>query len=345
MMAVGFMEILVLALLAGGMSDTDLADVIQPKHYFESRQVRVSIDRMIDIAIANPKDNKAQIMQLTALRHLTDDSEAFKKAANYATNREAIVEIAQGKRAQDKAGFAREYAQRMLDKLDGKKPAERKLAPFRAADARTGCPADSTVVGALDLRASGKGENDPVKELLKRIPEREKLRMYDMIEKVGNVRLERVAFAYSDGDGQNDGRAVIRFTGKASQAGMLEMLHGLDPRDRIQSNQIKADDGTPITMVQDPTTNAGHMIILVGNTDFVLAAVEQRGKTGKAEALAQQVLQVRAKKKESAAAGPLKDRLGKVPEKAVGFLLGDVPAGIKRELGREFGAAVPSSVL
>ena len=39
------------------------------------------------------------------LRHLTDESVAFKKASNYASNREAIELIAQGKRAQDKLGI------------------------------------------------------------------------------------------------------------------------------------------------------------------------------------------------------------------------------------------------
>jgi hypothetical protein len=138
MMVFGFAEILALALLTGGMNDTDLVAMVQPKAYFESRQIRLSIDSMIDVAIREPKDNKAQIMQLSALRYLTDESVAFKKADNYASNREAIEEIAQGKRAQDKAGFAREYAQRMLDKLDGKKPAKAKLEPIYAATCSPG---------------------------------------------------------------------------------------------------------------------------------------------------------------------------------------------------------------
>ena len=79
-MMFAFAPVLLLVLLAGGMNDADLVTLIQPKAYFESRQVRLSIDSMIDIVIAEPKDNKAQVRQLTALRYLSDESDAFKKA-------------------------------------------------------------------------------------------------------------------------------------------------------------------------------------------------------------------------------------------------------------------------
>jgi hypothetical protein len=344
MMFFGFAEVLVLALLAGGMNDTDLVAMVQPKVYFESRQIRLSIDSMIDVAIREPKDNKAQIMQLSALRYLTDESVAFKKADNYATNREAIEEIAHGKRAQDKAGFAKEYAQRMLDKLDGKKPAKAKLEPIRG-DLFSWFPADATLVGAIDLRGNGQpGDgNDPVKEILKLLPERERGQMYDMIEKVGNVRLERIALAYSDGNGKNDGRFVLRITGKGSQSGMIEMFNVLDGgRGRLQTKEIKDDKDMPITLLEE-ANNRSPVIMLVGNTDLVIvAAQDSANNAAKRDDLIQDVLQARAKKKPNAAAGKLKDRLAKVPDKAVGFLVGDMPEGIKRELVREF-AAVPSN--
>ena len=328
MMFFGFAELLVLVLLTGGMNDTDLVAMVQPKAYFESRQIRLSIDSMIDIAIREPKDNKAQIMQLSALRYLTDESVAFKKADNYASNREAIEEIAQGKRAQDKAGFAKEYAQRMLDKLDGKKPAKSKLEPIRG-DLFTWFPADATLVGAMDLRGNGQSgdADDPVKALMKLLPERERGQMYDTIEKVGNIRLERIAFAYSDGNGKNDGRFVLRITGKGSQSGMLELFNALDGG-RLQSKEIKDAKDVPITLLEEPN-NRSPVIMLVGNTDLLIVTTEDRVNPGKRDDLVQDVLAVRAKKKPNAAAGPLKDRLAKVPDKAVGFLVGDMPEGLK----------------
>ncbi len=338
MMFFGFAEVLMLALLTGGMNDTELVAMIQPKAYFESRRIRLSIDSMIDVAIREPKDNKAQIMQLSALRYLTDESVAFKKADNYASNREAIEEIAQGKRAQDKAGFAKEYAQRMLDKLDGKKPAKTKLEPKRD-DLFAWFPADATLVAAMDLRAGQAADGkDSVKELLKLLPDREREQMYDMVEKVGNLRLERIALAYSDGNGKNDGRFVLRITGKGSQSGMIELFNAIDGG-RLQSKEIKDDKGVPITLLEEPK-NRSPVIMLVGNTDLLIVATEDRVNPGKRDDLIQEVLKVRAKKKANAATGKLKDRLAKVPDKAVGFLIGDMPEGAKRALAREF-EAVP----
>jgi hypothetical protein len=339
-----FAQTLMLALFAGGVNDTDLVTLIQPKQYFEARQVRISIDSMIDIAITEPKDNKTQVRQLTALRYLTDESDAFKKASNYATNREAIEEIAQGKRAQDKAGFAKEYAQRMLDKLDGKKPAKAKVDAIRP-DALNWFPADTTLAGAFNLRAGADDADgkDPVKELLKIIPERDRVQMYDVLEKVGNVRLERIAFSYSEGNGMRDGRFILRVTGKASQDGMIELFNALPGGGRMTAKKIKTDDDTPVMLLQEPDPR-GPVVMLVGSTDLLIVAAEDRNNAAaKREALVLGILEARVKKKDTAATGKLKARLAKLPEKSVGFLVGELPAEMKQALNREFDA-LPNSV-
>lgn len=344
MMFFGFAEVLALALLAGGMNNSDLVGVIQPRHYFEARQIRMSIDSMIDVALAEPKDGKKQIMQLCALRYLADESAAFKKASNYASNREAIELIATGQRAQDKAGFSREYAQRVLDKLDGKKPEKAKKTPPRE-DALAWFPDDATLVGILDLQAQAQTDpaNDPIKALLKIMPEREKLRMYDAIEKCGNVRLDRISFAYGEGNGKRDGRVILRVTGKGSQEGLLNLFQLIDGRGgRLQSKEIKDDKGVPIMMLQE-ANNRSPIIMLVGNTDLVVVTAQDYMKPEKQDALAKAVLETRDKKKTSAAAGKLKDRLAKVPDKAVGLLIGDVPGELKQELMREV-EAVPDRI-
>jgi hypothetical protein len=346
MFGFGFAEVMMLALLAGGMNNTDLATLVEPQHYFEARQVKVSIDSMIDVALTEPKDGKAQIMQLTALRYLSDEADALKKSANYATNRQALEQIAQGKKAQDKLGFAREYAERLLDKLDGKKPAMLKTAPIRT-DALAWFPADVTLAAALDMRGSGQLgiPNDTFKEILKMMPDREKREMYDHIEKSGNVRLDRIAFAYSQGPGKGDGKFFLRVTGKGSQEGLLELFNMIDGgAGRLQSKQIKDDKDVPITLLQEPN-NQSPVIMLVGNSDMLVVFNEGGfGQNKKHDELVQEVLTARSQKKPNAAAGKLKDQLAKVPDKAVGLLVGDIPDELKRDFDRAFGAT-PSKVI
>src|ERR1022692_3768457 len=99
MMFFGFAEVLVLAVLSGGTTSTDLVALVQPKHYFEDRQFEPSIDKMVDLAGEDPKDAKTQITQLTSLRYLADESAALKKSPKYAAHRQALEEIAAGKKA------------------------------------------------------------------------------------------------------------------------------------------------------------------------------------------------------------------------------------------------------
>jgi hypothetical protein len=81
--------------------------------------------------------------------------------------------------------------------------------------------------------------------------------------------------------------------------------------------------------------------MLVGHTDLLIVGhVRDEGDHSK---LADEVLEVRAKKKPNASTGALKDRLAKVPAKAVGFVVGEFPEDMKRELSREFNP-MPSNI-
>src|ERR1043165_213396 len=117
MVAMGFAEILILVLVSGGMTNADLVALIPPQHYFEARQIELTIDKMAEFANKEPKDAKTQIMQLTALRSLADESAKLKKAPKYQVHRQMLEQIAQGKQAQDTLGFAKEFAARVLMKL------------------------------------------------------------------------------------------------------------------------------------------------------------------------------------------------------------------------------------
>ena len=228
MMGFGFMEILVLAIMTGGTSSTDVIALVQPKHYFQYREWEPSIDKMVDIAFEDPKDAKTQVAQLTSLRYLADESEALKKSPKYADQRRMIEAIAQGKKAQDPEGFAKDYANRVLMKLDNAKPAAMKPRPIRE-DALGWFPSDASLAGAIDLAQARQavGATDPIKELLKILPDREKKQMYSFIEKSGNVRLERISFAYVD-TAKGEGKIYLRATGKGNQAWIADMIMLID---------------------------------------------------------------------------------------------------------------------
>jgi hypothetical protein len=108
----------------------------------------------------------------------------------------------------------------------------------------------------------------------------------------------------------------------------------------MQSKQIKDDKGDPITLVQNG--NNPPVIMLVGNTDLLL--VGYQGNAGNHDALVQEVLDARSKKKANATAGKLKDSLAKVSEKAVGLLVGDIPDEMKREFGHVFDVVPPKVI-
>jgi hypothetical protein len=58
MMAFGFMEILMFALMSGGINSADLVDLVQPTHYFQYRQWEPSADKMADLAGEDPTSSK-----------------------------------------------------------------------------------------------------------------------------------------------------------------------------------------------------------------------------------------------------------------------------------------------
>jgi hypothetical protein len=326
-----FAGFLILAILSGGTNSTDVAALIPPAHYFESRQIDTTVDRMIDVVIAEPKSPKDQIMQLAALRQLADDADNFKKAKNYATNRMAIEEIAQGKRGADPQGFAQEYARKVLAQLDGKKTDP---APVRALreHALNWFPADVTFAAALDLRQSSPATGDPVKELLKLLPREAKLQMYDLAEKLGNIRVERIAFGMVGGAKNEDQKIFLRITGKGNPAWIIDQLQTAT-RGKSQISQMKAADGTPIQILQQ--VNREPIIMLIGDTDMMV--VGHARPNPRDEALMTEVLEARDRKKPHAAAGPLKDLLAKIPDKASALMVGEIPEWLKRELNQEFG--------
>ena len=206
------------------------------------------------------------------------------------------------------------------------------MRPIRE-DALSWFPANATLAGAIDPQLSRQpdGAKDPLKDLIKLMPDRVKKEMYTHIEKCGNIRIERVAFAYVEGTGKRDGKIFMRITGKGNHDWMVESLQ-IIARAQFETKKTKDENGTPITLLQD--RNGPPVIMLVGDTDVLIVGYQD--DRAKHDELVTEVLEARAKKKPNAAAGPLKDRMAKIPDKAVGFVVGNVPDEMKRELGFVF---------
>jgi hypothetical protein len=327
MIGLGFAEMLVLALMAGGFNASDLISAVEPTHYFKARQMEISVDRAIDYAGEEAKSPKMQIIQLSALRYLADQSAALKKSPNYADYVKTLQQIAAGKKGADPQGFARDYAERVLVKLGESKGAELKMPRPLREEAFAWFPSDITMGGAIDMQhAQVAGGADPVRDLVKLIPEQARMEMYNVIEKIGNVRVERFAIGIVDSPGKKDKMKIfMRITGKANQDWLIDAFQGFGGRQ--QAKRIKDANDTPITLMQD--RNRSPILGLVGNSDILI--IGYAGGGDNPDGLVDEVLEVRAKKKANPTAGVLKDRLAKVPDKAVGLFVGNIPEDAKRE--------------
>lgn len=336
MIGLGFAEILMLALLGGGFNSTDLVAIVPPAHYFQSRNIDTSFGKMIELASLEPKDARTQVQQLVALRHLAEEAEKLKKDAGYASHRAALEAIAKGKKGVDPSQVAQEYAQRVLDKLDSARQAPPKLPPL-SQDALGWFPSDVTFAAAADLRMTNAGSHDSFKELIKLIPEPTKKEIYDFVEKIGNLRIERAAMGMADSGNRNEAKIYIRLTGKGNQAWLADALKNANGR--FKEKNIKDDKGTPITLLQEP--DRAPVLMIVGNTDLLIFGYD--GVGAKSEMLLDGILEARSGKKPNAGAGTLKTSLAKVPDRAVAFGIGDMPGEMKREF-RGLGAT-PDSIL
>src|SRR5262249_29297022 len=115
-MAVGLggAEMLIMLALGGGLQSGDLVSYLPAEAYFRSRDVPVNLDNMIYLAEKEPSDGVAQIKQLMCLRLLAEQPEVFKKGKDKAGAMATLRKIASGELANDRTGFAKEYAQRAL---------------------------------------------------------------------------------------------------------------------------------------------------------------------------------------------------------------------------------------
>jgi hypothetical protein len=336
MLAFGGLEMLIF-LLAGAGSVPDAISLVDPTQYFAARQIDLAIDKMVDLAAQDPNDAPTQVKQLLALRYLADNAEKLKKAEKYADHRKVLEAVAAGKAAQDAQGFAREYAERVLARLDGKDmPAV--AAPKLREDALAWFPSTATLVGAIDSRParSGPGLSFAPSDVFKKVPENDLKMFYSVIEKLGNVRVDRIAMAYVHDDKQDKAQIYVRLTGKANAAWIMSTIKEFEPQ--MQLTQRKDGDGN-ISVMQ--RANNPPVLVFVGNTEMMLVG-HAREAAGQDE-LVDEFLAIRAGKKPNAARGALRARLQKVPDRAVALLVGDVPPSMGKELNVQLGS-IPQKI-
>jgi hypothetical protein len=339
-MAASF-PILMFMMLAAGNMGNDLVTIIDAKAYFQARQIQVTPDKLAELATKDPVDGKTQLAQLLALRQLGEDAAEVKKAKNYQEILKKVEEVADGKKAQDPQGFAAEYARLTLATLRGDKLTS---APGRSLpensvrqDALTWFPASVKLVAAMDYRPEGPPAPEAgkaIREMFAQfmLPEIVREEFYKGIEKIGNVRVDRFAIAYTD-DPKNprNGRIYMRLTGKGDHKRLAALFKEMSPQMVVKEQ--KGFRGQKVTLLSEPNSHSPG-IALVGETDLIVAGIEGRKGDKEANPLVEveEMLAVRAGKEKSVVTGPLAESLKKISPKAVAMAIGELPEEMRAGL-------------
>jgi hypothetical protein len=323
-----------LAVSTAGGAPTDLVSLIDGPDYFKARSIEVSADKMAELAGKGPSEGQTSVAQLLAIRWLGEHPAEAKQVRGA---REGLQKIAEGDRAKDPQGFARDYARRALARLDGKAaPAPTMPANSVRDEALRWFPAPSTIFGGLEFRPPRgvKVEEDPMlwATMANLIPARERTEMYKFADQVGNIRLDRVSFAViPDPDQDQRTRLFIRYTGRGDRKRLAEFLRQ-NMGDAALKEQ-KSDDDKPISIVN--TKRGGPAIAIVGDTDLIMAGYP--GAHGPQQPardveVVEEALQVMAGKKPSIVKGSYAGTLRNSPAQAVGLAVGNLPQKWRDEL-------------
>lgn len=339
-------SVLIMGLLgAGGTRTNDLVSLMDAKDYFAYHKIETTPERMTEVAGAKPTSPAARIQQLLAIRWLGRHAAETKKST---AARKTLEKIAAGKEAQDRFGFASEYARTALARVEGKPIPLKRPVPADSVSQRalSWFPDSATLFGALDLRRGGEVKDldiSPLRTfLLKQVPAREKEQLYEGIDKLGNIRLDRISFAHvTDASDKQKNRMFVRVTGLGSHRALLNMIQPLVLIGGVKLDERKGAKGEAITVLD--MGNSGGAIAIVGDTDVLIAGYEGNGQ---GIDVINQALDVRAGKKDSIVKGSFADALKDVPAGANGLLMGDLPDEVRNELtgaGSPF-KAVPKTI-
>ena len=315
-----------LSIMAGG-GNLDLVAAVPAKEYFAARNIDVKVERLMELAVQTPDSPKKQIEQLVALRHLTTNPDLLKKADKLADHRATLKEIAAGKKAADRSGFAAEYALKALAVLDGAKVLASRAPTSWKEDGLQFFPEGATLAGLFETRTA-KTSEAPAPDLgpmLALMPKEMIEEAFTAAEKIGNVRLERVSFAYTEG-----GAIHARILGKANPEWMASMFEKFG-----KIEETSAADGVKIRIIKFP--NDAPAVAIVGDAEIWIAGFppEVRKKGVKAAEIdhrpaLDEMLALRSKPGKSVLQGGLKERFAKIPAEATSLLVGMVPKEMRQ---------------
>jgi hypothetical protein len=331
-------RLFMLLLLVGGGGSNDLVSLLDAKDYFKAHKVEVTVTKMARLAAGEPAEAGSPVAQLLALRWLGEHAAEVKKAEKFDSILQQVRQVAGGKKAQDPAGFAAEYARRAVRALGD----EAGPGGGEAGAKGSGLawfPKSVGLVGEVRL-GSGEREGDGGKALRetlgKIVPQPARKEIYKVVDKVGNVRLDRVSFAYTlDPQARAQARFYVRLTGKADRQRLLNVIRGAVPDVKFEEpDQPKGGRDGRVTLIHFPTTDIGPGLVLVGDTDLLVGAFERGGPQVDHEEVVGHMLAVRAGKSKGVMDGPLAKSLKTVEAADDGFVVGKLPPEVRAALTR-----------
>jgi hypothetical protein len=316
-------------MVLGNNGSTDLVSALDAPGYFQSRNIEVKADKMLELAGKAPTGGKEAVAQLLAIRWLGEHPNAVKASKNA---REVLRQIAAGKKGKDAQGFAGDYARLALARLDGKTlPPAHLPADGVRGEGLQWFPKQSTIFGCFDFRPPKgvvPGPDDLIRRLLaKEMPKRAKEEMYHFVDKVGNVRIDRVSFAVvADPNQDSQTRLFIRLTGKGDRKRLATVIQqGMRPKggQGPDVKEKKAPNGEPMTILDAKSEEP--VYAFVGDTDMLICGFPDGREQGKQGLVLEQALQVMAGKEGSIAKGPYANTLKTTPKRTNGLLIGALP--------------------
>jgi len=309
MAAFGFMEVLLIVLLSGGTRD--LVSLIDAEDFFSLRKVDVQGDKLAFTAAKGAPDS---VRRLLAIRLLGERKDAASRATL-----EEIVRTGKG--------FDKVYAETALAALDGK-PAP-KSAPVAGSVSGEGLawfPADVAMFGSADLRNFGSGGSAAAKSrgfLLKAIPAEQREKAYEVAETLGNIRVDRISFAFSPEPTEHRGRIFVRITGLADAGAIVGLLAKNLPEAKIDEK-----DG-----VRTITGFRGPFVAFLGDTEAVICGY-MRGQ-GPHNEVFDQLTAVKSGTKPSVVKGVFAKDLAAVSPQAAGVVMGAVFDELRKDMLRD----------
>jgi hypothetical protein len=321
--------VFLMALMGGG--GADLVSALSAKDYFEVRQIEPTVDKLIELASADPKTGKAQLAQLFALKHLSAEVAELKKSPKIGEYRSLLRQIADGKKAADTCGFAAEYAGRVLTALDGGKGTISPRGSWQ--DGAAWIPGHVTLLAGFDSKDQKVGESSTpdLSMILKNMPKQVKEMMFDELDKVGNVRVERLVAGMAP-IGDDNAEMFVRLTGKANGKWLVDALgkFGEVTEKSVAGRNVRIllprGEGEPALAFIDDSE------LLIGGLANTSVRKPRQGeapepKPNRTAQIEKMLALVGAgSASDNVMRGKLKDELAKVPAEARAIAVGTVPA-------------------